>query len=110
MSWIAPARRTMTAATARQRGFRLLAIVGATAVVTLVSQPAAATQPEPPAESEPIEAADDDDLRATGNDVGADIDCRTNDRGAFHRGVHHHHDRVADADCSAGRVFGERRV
>ena len=53
MSWIAPARRTMTAAKARQRGFRLLAVVGATAVVTLVSQPAAATQPEPPAEPAP---------------------------------------------------------
>ncbi len=57
MSWIAPARRTMTAANARQRGFRLLAVVGATAVMTMVSQPAAATQPEPPAESDPIEVA-----------------------------------------------------
>jgi hypothetical protein len=50
-------RRTTTSGNARRRAFPLLAVVGAAVGVTLMSQPVAATQPEPPAESAPTEAS-----------------------------------------------------
>ena len=106
MSWIAPARRTMTAANARQRGFRLLAVVGATAVVTLVSQPAAATQPEPPAESDPIEVPTTTTSAPPATTSAPTSTVAPTTEGPSDRGVrHHHHDDVLPTPIAPSVVY-----